>query len=185
MRSNRIRLSSGRFKGVALAVPKGVRPTSARVREALLDAWHFRLGGARVLDLFAGSGAVGLEALGRGASWVLAVESDRRATESLRRVCEELGVTAVQIRRALLPKDLRRVVGEERFDFIFADPPYGFEDLSELIEGCSTALVPDGELVVEHSSRQAPPQEGGELERIEERKYGETVLSVYRRCAGR
>ncbi|MGB5294908.1 MAG: RsmD family RNA methyltransferase, partial [Thermoanaerobaculia bacterium] len=89
-RRSGVRISGGRFRGRSLPVPATARPTSARLREALFDIWRDRVPGARFLDLFAGSGAVGLEALSRGASFVVFVENDRDAVRRLQAVCAEL-----------------------------------------------------------------------------------------------
>ncbi len=177
-----LRLATGDLRGVSVPVPARVRPTSGRVREALMSSWQPRLAGARLLDLFAGSGAVGLEALGRGAAEVVGLEADSRVLESLRRSYERWSCGRAQARRASLPRDLERRAGA-RFDLVFADPPYDFEDFTGLLAACEAVLAADAEIVVEHSARADLPESVGGLERVRSRPYGESVLSVYRPAA--
>ncbi len=170
--SRGVRLSSGVWRGRRLEVAGGVRPTEGRVREALLSIWQDRLPSARVLDLFAGSGAVGLEALGRGASEVVLVDRSSQSLAALKRNCRLLGAERVAVRRLELPKGLARLDGP--FDLIFADPPYDFEDYESLIDLGRVLLSVDGELVVEHDQDLGPslPSHG-------ERRYGGTRLSFF------
>ncbi len=177
-----IRLSGGALRGRVLAGPPRARPTEARVREALLSIWQSRVPGARVLDLFASSGAVGLEALSRGAREVWLVDSDPRAVRCLEENCRRLGVENAHWQRVALPGGLPGLA--ERlgaFDLVFADPPYAFDDYERLIAGSSGLLVPDGVLAVEHSARQRLPERSGALVRGDERRWGETAISFYGR----
>jgi 16S rRNA (guanine966-N2)-methyltransferase len=170
----------GELRGHGLAVPPGARPTEGRVREALFSIWRDRLEGARVLDLFAGSGAVGLEALGRGALSALAVDSDSRAVEIVEGNAARVGLKALEIRRLTLPAGMARLVDAGPFDLVFADPPYGFDGYEELLQGVVPLLAPDGELAVEHSTRRELPLEVGRLTRVDVRRYGESAVSFYR-----
>lgn len=187
MKSGRpvLRISGGALRGRTVAVPPGARPTEGRVREALFSIWSERLPGARFLDLFAGSGAVGIEAASRGAARVLCLEDDARAVRVLRRNVEELGGEKGRISawRVPLPRGLSRVVeqGEPPFDLIFADPPYAFDDYDELLRRVAPVLAEDGEAVVEHSARTSLIEEVAGLTHVSERQYGETALSFYRR----
>ena len=104
-----VRITGGEFRGRGLAVPPGARPTEGRVREALFSIWSDRIEGARVLDLFAGSGVVGLEALGRGALSALAVDQNLRAVETLEANAGKLGERLLEIRRLTLPAGLARL----------------------------------------------------------------------------
>jgi 16S rRNA (guanine966-N2)-methyltransferase len=179
-----LRISGGALRGRTVAVPPGARPPEGRVREALFSIWAERLPGARFLDLFAGSGAVGIEAASRGAARVLCLEDDARAVRVLRRNVEELGGEKGRISawRVPLPRGLSRVVeqGEPPFDLIFADPPYAFTDYQELLRRLAPLLAEDGEAAVEHSARAPLAEEAAGLLRISERRYGETALSLYR-----
>ncbi len=186
-----VRLSGGAYRGRVLAVPPGARPTEGRVREALFGIWSGQLAGARLLELFAGSGAVGLEALGRGALSLLAVEADPRAVRLLHANAEALGLSgtasgagAVDIRRLSLPAGLPRLAAAAPFDLVFADPPYAFAAHTELLAGVAPLLAADGEVAFEHAARTDLPPEvaapGVRLVRADVRRYGESALSFYR-----
>ena len=176
-----VRLSGGELKGVALTVPRGVRPSSGRLREALIDAWRARLDGARLLDLFAGSGAVGLEALGQGAAALVGVEADAGVARNLRQAYARWGGDRARVLRGALPEALGRVTDAAPYDLVFADPPYEFDAFEALLAGCEPLLDGGGELALEHSSRAELPAAAGGLVRHRERRYGESVLSFYRR----
>ena len=182
--ANRVRATGGVHRGRWLAVPAGARPTEGRVREALFSIWHEPLqGGASLLDLFAGSGVVGLEAAGRGALRVICVDSDRRALPLLQSNRDRLGEALVEIRRLELPGGLRELAarGEGPFDLVFADPPYRFTAYGELLAGLAPLISEEGEAAIEHSARAALPEESGGLIRVDQRRYGECALSFYRR----
>lgn len=172
-----VRVTGGSHRGRGLAVPPGARPTEGRVREALFSIWSDRLDQARVLDLFAGSGVVGLEALSRGALAVLFVDDSLRAVKILESNAAQVG-EGVEIRKLPLPAGLARLTGP--YDLVFADPPYAFAGYEALLAGIAPLLAPDGEIVVEHSSRTDLPIEAGRLVRTDVRRYGESALSFYR-----
>lgn len=179
-----MRLAGGELRGRTVAVPPGVRPTEGRVREALLSIWAERLPGGRFLDLFAGSGAVGLEAASRGALTVVAVESAPRCLGRLRHTVEELGLEGVvEIRRGELPGALGRLAAEGPavFDLVFADPPYAFRGWGELLAAVEPLLAEGGEIAAEHTARAELPGEVGSLVKTATRRYGESALSFYRR----
>lgn len=185
--SAKIRIAAGRLRGRVLAAPTGIRPTSSRVRESLMDIWTPLLVGARFLDLFAGSGAVGIEAFSRGAAAVVLVESDPGVLLQLKENCRVLGVAEARILSANLPADVPRLVSQlpSRFDLVFADPPYAFDEYEELLLAASRLLAPEGELAVEHASRRDLPRGCGEIRRFDHRTYGDTCLSFYRQGEGR
>lgn len=179
-----VRVTGGAHRGRGLAVPPGARPTEGRVREALFSIWSDRLEGARVLDLFAGSGVVGLEAVGRGALSALLIDENLRAVKTLEANCARVGEKTVEIRRLTLPGGLGRLTDAGPFDLVYADPPYNFQPYDALIAGAAPLLATDGEMVVEHSSRRDMPVQAGELVRIDTRKYGESSLSFFRKGPG-
>lgn len=182
-KGNRVRVTGGLHRGRYLAVPPGARPTEGRVREALFSIWREPLdGGARLLDLFAGSGVVGLEAAGRGALRVVCVEKDRRSFSLLQSNRDRLGEALVEIRRGELPGALAEMMarGDGPFDLVFADPPYRFSAYAELLAAVEPLLAEHGEVAIEHSARTAMPAEVGGLIRVDERRYGESALSFYR-----
>lgn len=175
---------AGRYGGRRITTPGGrdTRPTSDRVREALFSTLDSELGlsGARVLDLYAGSGAVGLEALSRGAEHALLVEQDPRAVKAIRANIAALGATGAKVTAVRVSTLLAAGNQSTPFDLVFADPPYSADDfelksmLEALVRG---GWLADGALVVlERSSRSPEPTwvEGVTGERG--RRYGETTL---------
>ncbi|MEE8137837.1 MAG: 16S rRNA (guanine(966)-N(2))-methyltransferase RsmD [Thermoanaerobaculia bacterium] len=181
-----VRISGGRLRGRTLSVAAGVRPSSARLREALFDVWRERVSGGRILDLFAGSGSVGLEALSRGAREAVLVDLERSVLQHLRRNCRHAAESA-RVIRLDLPAGLRRLAedGIGAFELIFADPPYRFTRFAELLAGLEPLLEATGEAAVEHPRRVEPPEAESELIRVACRRYGDSRLSFYqhRSCA--
>jgi 16S rRNA (guanine966-N2)-methyltransferase len=180
MRSRGIRVSSGAFKGRQLEVPDGIRPTEQKVREALFSIWGERTAEAELLDLFAGTGAVGIEAASRGALTVTLVESDRRVLAALKRNAALL--PAGSFRLLALPVDRALAELRERgveFDLVFADPPYSWVPVIDFFAGCSALLRPGGALAVEHSARVVLPLETAQLVRTGTRRYGESALTFF------
>ena len=176
-----LRLSGGRFGGRRLRVPAGVRPTEGKVREALFSIWQTELPGARVLDLFAGSGAVAFESLGRGAAAAVLVEGDPRVARTLRENAAELGLRQeARIYRMRLPAALAMLAEREPpFDLVFADPPYGYEGAEKLLAGMAPLVAAGGACCFEHRSRDEPPAAAAGLELVETRRYGESCLTFY------
>ncbi len=184
-----MRIVAGRAKGRRLAPPAGAtRPTSDRVREALFSSVGaaLPLEGARVLDLFAGTGAVGLEAASRGAARVVLVESDRRALAVVRRNVATVALPGVEVVASPVTRFLDRQQAEP-FDVVFADPPYALGDagLTGVLDAVLTGgwLAPGGFLLVERSSRAPAPSAtvADDLDGFTARSYGETVLWYGRR----
>ena len=188
-----VRITGGTLRSRLIAAPKGnaTRPTTDRVREALfgiLDA-RGRVRGARVLDAFAGSGALGLEAISRGASEVTFVECAKPAIAVLRRNVDELGVTA-----QIVPKRIEAAIlelGERgRFDLVLCDPPWvEIERLLPAIGSLVALVAEGGTLVLEHHKRTKVPMSlGGPgpgrtkqrvLRVVDPRLYGDTGLSFF------
>jgi 16S rRNA (guanine(966)-N(2))-methyltransferase RsmD len=179
-----VRITGGERRGRVLSVGPGVRPTEGRVRESLFSIWQERVPGARFLDLFAGSGAVGLEANSRGAAFVCFVEADPRVLRDLERNAAELPKGDWRRWRGRLPAALGQLeaAGEPVFDLAFADPPYAFDEYQRLIESAAALLSASGELAVEHSARVSLPEATGELRLADLRRYGETAIAFYRRA---
>ena len=179
-----MRIIAGAFKGRKLSPVKGrTRPTSAKVREALFDILGPEVIGGRVLDLFAGTGALGIEAISRGATGAVFVEDHPEAVKALRRNLAELGLQA-QTKVWPLPvaAALKKLAAQgERFGLAFLDPPYGggaavaaLQTLADL-----NLLAPHASVVVEHSRRDTLPEESGPLKRLEVRRYGDTQVAFY------
>jgi 16S rRNA (guanine966-N2)-methyltransferase len=183
-----MRVIAGRAGGRRLAAPPGAvtRPTSDRVREALFSILGPPDEGALVLDLFAGAGALGIEALSRGAARAVFVDRSRTALRYLRRNLDELGLADVsEVHQDHVPHYASRLAdaGGPAFAWIFLDPPYqsdlGPATLSEL--GRSAGLLADGGLaVLEHDRRRPPHDRYGYLVKADCRRYGDTELSFYR-----
>lgn len=180
--SSRIRISGGRLGGRRISAPPEIRPTSGRVRESLLSIWTPRLSGARVLDLFAGSGAVGIEAVSRGAASACLVEKHAAALEQLAENCLLLDAGECLVIAMNLPDDLssRPTLLPGQFDLIFADPPYRFDAFDGLAAGVLPFLDLGGEFVIEHSTRFDLPAVMGGIERYDQRRYGNSSLSFFR-----
>jgi 16S rRNA (guanine966-N2)-methyltransferase len=181
----RIRIIAGEFKGRRLDVPDGrrVRPTSERVREALFSILGERVVGARVLDAYAGTGALGLEALSRGAGEVVFVESDRAAVRRIREHVETLGAgERCTVHEAEAISWLKDPRGSGTFDLILADPPYAGDEARRLAgPAAARRLVPGGWLVLERDADRSPVEGGGEaLPRFRTARYGGTCLDFYR-----
>lgn len=146
-----------------------------------MDIWAPRLPGADFLDLFAGSGAVGIEALSRGATGLMLIESAPQILGQLHETTRSLDLQEVRIEAGDLPADLTGRLKSWRrdFDLIFADPPYTFHLHAELIQAASGWLSPSGEMAVEHGAREVLPEACYDLLKVDERRYGDTTLSFY------
>jgi len=178
-----MRVTGGDLVGRRFAAPRAgsVRPTADRVRESLF-ARLGDLAGARVLDLFAGSGALGIEALSRGAAHVVFVERSAGCVRQLRHNLHTLGLEgSAEVRRGEALAALRRLAAVGRvFDLVLADPPYASGDAARLLEALPAAgiLAPGAPLVLELSRRHAPEVAAG-LRVVDERRYGETLVVRY------
>jgi 16S rRNA (guanine966-N2)-methyltransferase len=177
------RVIAGRAGGRRLAVPPGTgtRPTSDRAREGLFSTWQSLLGGPlegeRVLDLYAGSGAVGLEALSRGAGHALLVEADARAARIIRENVKTLGLPGAEVRSGKAEQIVQGSAPMDPYDLVFLDPPYAVsdDDLREILLTLRTQgwLAAEALVTVERSTR------GGEFgwpdgfDAIRARRYGE------------
>ena len=183
-----MRVIGGEFKGRQLSVTKGrlIRPTSDRVREAIFDilgpVWTFQ----RVLDLFAGTGSLGIEALSRGAEEAVFVEQSKGALTVLK---ENLKVLGLKSRSWVLPLAAKRgiaVLGDRGavFDLIFMDPPYGRDVVGKTIEEIvrRDILAATGFIVAEHASRDRilPPLD---LVLSQQRRYGDTTVSFFHKVS--
>ncbi|MET9502344.1 16S rRNA (guanine(966)-N(2))-methyltransferase RsmD [Streptomyces sp. NPDC006259] len=177
------RVIAGKAGGRRLAVPPGTgtRPTSDRAREALFSTWQSLLGGApldgeRVLDLYAGSGAVGLEALSRGASHTLLVEADARAARTIRENVRTLGLPGAEV-RAGKARQIVQTPPAQPYDLAFLDPPYAVtdDDLREILLTLRSEgwLVAEALVTVERSTRGGVFDWPDGYEAIRSRRYGE------------
>ena len=179
-----MRVIAGEYGGRRLEAPRGLRtrPTSDRVREALFMSLG-ELDSIHVVDLFAGSGALGIEALSRGATFVHFVDSDRNAREALARNLATLGaVERSKIWPLTLPRGLARLENELRAALlVLVDPPYGGADACAVLAvlGRPGVLGAGARVVVERHQKDELPETAGALVLERERRYGETVVNLY------
>jgi 16S rRNA (guanine966-N2)-methyltransferase len=171
-----VRVVAGEFKGRRLHAPAGsrTRPTADRVREAVFSMLG-DLRGARVLDLYAGSGALGIEALSRGARLAVFVERDRRALAAIRRNLDAVGADAT-----VLARDVLSVLGEERgpYDLVFCDPPYdAAARLAAPLSEALPAVLSDDARIVTESDKRTPLELS--LPLLTERTYGDTRIVIH------
>jgi 16S rRNA (guanine966-N2)-methyltransferase len=181
-----VRVIAGSLKGRRLHTPRGTttRPTADQVRIALMDTLTPWLPGARVLDLFAGAGGVGLEALSRGAPHATFVESEARAVAALEANVRAL---AVEARSRVLRLDVGRALAllaaeGTRFEVVFLDPPYATDQAARTLEalGRRGVLSPGAIVVAQHPTKRAPATEVGDLKAFRTRRFGETTLTFFR-----
>ena len=176
-----IRVIAGQWRGRKLRTPDwtGLRPTSDRLRETLFNILAPRLEGARVVDAYAGTGAVGIEALSRGAAFVTFVEQDSRATTLIESNLRSLGITnRYAIIRAGFAVAVERLAGP--FDIVFLDPPYGAAALTDALAAGARLIAGPALLVVEHATRDAAPEKTESLVRTRELTQGDSALAFYR-----
>ena len=178
-----MRIGSGALRGRKLHAPKGqqTRPTSGRLKKSLFDVLAPRLEDAVVLDLFAGAGALGIEALSRGAKHAVFVEKARRACDAIERNLEELALEGrAELRRGDVRAKLVELGGP--FDVVFADPPYGSGALGATLAalGDSELVARGGLVVVEHHHKEELGESHGRLETYRVLRSGESCFTLYR-----
>ncbi len=183
-----MRVIAGKYRGRRLRAPHGqdVRPTSDRLRETLFNIIAPQIEGSRFLDICAGSGAVGIEALSRGAASVTFIDSSRRACAVIE---SNLAALAVTSNATIINRDavaaLKRMSGDEaKFDIIFFDPPYASEIYSQVMRELAAGhlLAPDALVITEHRAKSPPEAVYGGLKIYREVKQGESALAFYARA---
>ena len=175
-----MRIIAGRLKGRRLKAPAwdGLRPTSDKLRETLFNILAPRVEGARVLDGYAGTGAVGIEAISRGASHVTFVEQDRRAVALIE---ASLTACAVEGGYTIHRGDVATVLpglGTSAFDLILLDPPYDIMTMTAVLDASARALAGDGLVVLEHATRRQPDP-SSLLEPVRHVKSGDSTLTFF------
>jgi 16S rRNA (guanine(966)-N(2))-methyltransferase RsmD len=181
-----VRVIAGTLKGRRLKPPtwEGLRPTSDKLRETLFNILAPRIAGARFLDGYAGTGAVGIEAISRGAASVTFVENDRRA-ETL--IAENLAHCGVENGYAIIRATVARAIDQldaaafgpyELFDIVWLDPPYE-EQPGAVLEAAGVLMASGGLLVLEHARRRPAPETAGRLVRVRQVFSGDSTLSFY------
>lgn len=181
-----MRVIGGNARGQRLKVPKGrcLRPTAARVKEALFDILPHDLSGVRVLDLFAGTGNLTIEALSRGAAAAILVDSSAESGKTIRENLRRLHLTE-RTKVWIMPvaQALRRLTRHgEAFDVIFLDPPYDCKWIDTTVELIARGrlLRATGVLIAEHSTREKVEANFGSLALDDQRRYGSTLLSFFK-----
>jgi 16S rRNA (guanine966-N2)-methyltransferase len=163
------------------------RPTASRVREAVFNIWQFEIAGCRWLDLCAGTGAMGAEALCRGAALAIGIEQASRACAVIEQNWRKLAQPdqSVRVLRMDVVRGLEKMVGEQ-FDRIYFDPPYASDLYGPVIEAIASHhfLKPTGMLAVEHGKDRVLPQFVGDLTICQTRHYGKTTVTFYAVLAG-
>lgn len=181
-----MRIIAGAFRGRRLHTPRGdrIRPTIDRVREAIFNIIASEIADAKVLDLFAGTGAMGLEALSRGARRAVFVDQSPEAVRLIRANAELCGASGEsQIIHDTVPSAVRRLAAKnELFDLIFIDPPYGKGHVEKTLVLLDDIAETGALIVAEHYVKDGPPAKLDVWTRIQERRYGDTLISIY--CRG-
>lgn len=176
-----MRIIAGAHKGRRLKAPTwtGLRPTSDKLRETLFNVIAARVPDARVLDVFAGSGAIGLEALSRGASRAVFIEEDRRAVQLI----EDNAVLCGVRERCVIIRDaaghaLQKPIDGDPFDLVMLDPPYEFDALAEILDAAASHLAQGGLVILEHAARRTPPVVSG-AHSLRSVRSGDSALTLF------
>jgi 16S rRNA (guanine966-N2)-methyltransferase len=184
-----MRVIGGTYRSRRLIAPHGLatRPTSDRLRETLFNVLAPRMEGAVLADLYAGSGAVGIEGLSRGARLVYFVDSAKPAVDAIRENLAALEIrSGFRIESCSVHAALRRLAEHGRYDVIFLDPPYAATDdytrtLTSIAQQADALLSPEGIVIAEHGRKMALAESYGLLERYRVLEQGDAGLSFYRR----
>ena len=179
-----MRITTGKYKARNIKMPKGIRPTQNKVRKALFDILG-DIEGLSFLELFAGSGAVGLEAISRGVGTLALVEYNRDCLLAMRKNIESLKVKACSI----YPQEAGAVIialhqEGRKFDIIFLDPPYYKDMAKKTLQTLSAydILAPNGLVVVQHFKKDNLPKTLGVFVLFKQHKYGDNILTFYRKA---
>ncbi|HPT39903.1 MAG TPA: 16S rRNA (guanine(966)-N(2))-methyltransferase RsmD [Candidatus Omnitrophota bacterium] len=178
-----MRITTGKYRNRKLHMPRGIRPTQDKVRKATFDILG-DIEGLTFLDLFAGSGAVGFEALSRGVARLTLVECNRDSVLAIKRNIEMLKADSCDLYNLEAEKAVKILsLNKQNFDIIFTDPPYNKElakKILQTLEGYDI-LSPNGLIIIQHSRLEELPKEGLNFSLIKEAKYGDTWLSIFRK----
>ena len=177
-----MRIITGKAKGKVLTAPEGLetRPTLDRVKEALFGSIQFEVEGAMFLDLFAGSGQMGIEALSRGARFCVFVDSSRQAQDVVRENLAHTGF-AGQARIAAMDSLGFLATAAEQFDIAFLDPPYNQGLLPKALPMLAPKMTPGGVILCEHQKGEELPETAGEFKIYRTYRYGKVMVTAYRR----
>jgi 16S rRNA (guanine966-N2)-methyltransferase len=180
-----MRISGGSERGRRVAAPQrsGTRPTAGRVKQALFNILSHRISDARFLDLYAGTGLVGMEALSRGAEHTTFVESQTDGCRLLKKTLESCGYTDRSTVYRMTAEHFVKQPPSKPYDVVFVDPPYHSGKLDKMLPtlGASVIIAPGGVVVIEHFHKVQLPEHTGHLIRGKSYRYGDTFLTVYHR----
>jgi len=178
-----MRITTGKYRNRKLHMPPGIRPTQDKVRKAVFDILG-DIEGLTFLEIFAGSGAVGFEALSRGASELTLIESSHSAIVAIKRNIALLNASSCNLYHIEAEKAINLLSRDKKsFDIIFIDPPYLKEMAKKILQSLEAydILSPNGLIVVQHSKAETLPGESLKYSLIKEAKYGDTWLSIFRK----
>ena len=180
-----MKISGGKFKGRNIIVPPNIRPVSLKVKKSCFDILKGEISGKRVLDLFAGSGSLGLEALSQGAGEAVFVDSNSKCVAAIRKNLSSLGFS---FQEKVFLKDSASGIKDfftyrENFDLIFLDPPYYQSLLTKTLQLLEVydIVTPSGYIIAFCYAKDDFVQAGGRFSLIVNRKYGQTLLLIYRK----
>jgi 16S rRNA (guanine966-N2)-methyltransferase len=182
MAAAKLRIAGGSARGLPISEPRGLRlrPTSGLVREAIFNILGDLVTDANVLDLYAGTGALGVEALSLGAKRATFIDSEAASCQAVLQTLSRAGFEEKStVLRGRLPGALAAVSGP--FDLILLDPPYNDDTAPETLLRVALLLAPRGTVVYEHGSRYNPPERPQGLRLTERRIYGDSAIALYRR----
>ena len=177
-----MRVITGTARGTKLEALEGeaTRPTSDKVKEALFSMIQFDLEGRNVLDLFAGSGQLGLEALSRGAAFAVFIDQNPAATAVVTKNCKDLGVFS-SCRVETMPAESFLAGSREQFDIVFLDPPYHNETLVRLLPAVAQHTAPGGIVLCESELKAEMPEQVDDLKLVKQYRYGSVLVTKYRK----
>lgn len=177
-----MRITTGKYRNYKIYMPRGIRPTQDKVRKAVFDILG-DISGLTFLELYAGSGAVGLEALSRGISALTMVESNRDSILAIKKNLQLLRAPDCNLYHLEAEKGVRLLARDQkRFDIIFIDPPYHLDMAKKILQTLEgyDILAPHGLIVVQHFKSESLSKESSIFSLIKEAKYGDTWLSIFR-----
>jgi len=179
-----MRIICGKYKGKAIKMPAGIRPTQNKVRKALFDILG-DIEGLSFLELFAGSGAVGFEALSRGAAELVFVEANRACQLAIRKNIKALNAVSCSLLALEARETIKRLHRDKReFDIVFMDPPYYMELAKKTLQTLVAydILAPNGFIVIQHFKKDNLPGALGVFALFRQSRYGDTLLSFYKKA---
>jgi len=178
-----MRITTGKYRNYKIRIPKGIRPTQEKARKAIFDILG-DISGLTFLELFAGSGAVGIEALSRGVSELTVVESNRNSMLTIKKNLQLLKVPTCNIYYLQADKAIKLLsLDKKHFDIVFIDPPYHRDMAKKILQTLEgyDILSPHGLIIVQHFKAEILPKDFLNFSLIKEAKYGDTWLSIFRK----